>query len=447
MRDRFRRTFGSVRFRVTIAAALVFGIAFGIASMVLVRTVERRLEDRAENDGRLAIEAAAAQIRAGEDLSDVIVATRTPVFTWVIGPTGRVLYGSAFVPPGFDVATSQSSSGEEMASPAGDIVLFTQRVRGPDGTVTVAVASPLDSAQRSAETLGRGLWLLTALLTLGVGVLAWFIAGRALRPVEAIRSEVLAITSTTMHRRVPVPAGRDEVQRLAATMNEMLDRLEEASNRQREFVSDASHELRSPVASMRAELEVALRAPDRVEWQPLATRLLAENERLGRLVADLLELARLEEGQRDTTSAPVDMDELVLEDIARRSAPPRFETAAVTGGRALGSARQLTQVVHNLLDNAGRHARGTVAVSVGTDDGQVLLTVEDDGPGIAEEDRSRVFDRFARLDAGRARDAGGSGLGLALVKRIVETHGGTVRITDGTGPGGARFEVRLPSSN
>ncbi len=158
--------------------------------------------------------------------------------------------------------------------------------------------------------------MLTALLTLGVGVLAWFIAGRALRPVEAIRSEVLAITSTTMHRRVPVPAGRDEVQRLAATMNEMLDRLEEASNRQREFVSDASHELRSPVASMRAELEVALRAPDRVEWQPLATRLLAENERLGRLVADLLELARLEEGQRDTTSAPVDMDELVLEDIA-----------------------------------------------------------------------------------------------------------------------------------
>jgi signal transduction histidine kinase len=444
MRDGLRRTFGSVRFRIAVAAALVFGIAFGVASLVLVRTVETRLEDRAQNDGRLALETAVAQVRAGRDLSNVIVAARTPVYTWVIGPNGRVLAGSAFVPPGFDADTSGSSSGEQMGSPVGDVVLFTQRVVGPDGPVTVAVASPLDSAQRSAETLGRGLWLLTVVLTLGVGVLAWVIAGRALRPVENIRTEVLAISGTTMHRRVPVPDGRDEVRRLAETMNEMLDRLESASNRQREFVSDASHELRSPVAVMRTDLEVALRDPARAEWPALAQRLLRENERLSTLVDDLLELARLDEGGAVATHVPVDVDELVLADVELRGGPLRFDTSAVSGGRASGNPRQLAQVVRNLLDNASRHAASLVAVGLRTDDGRVVLTVEDDGPGIAAADRTRVFERFARLDAARARDAGGSGLGLALVKRIVESHGGTVQACEAERTTGARFEVRLP---
>jgi signal transduction histidine kinase len=333
-----------------------------------------------------------------------------------------------------------------MATPAGDVVLFTQRVQGPNGLLTVAVASPLDSAQRSADELGNGLWLLTAFLTLLVGALAWVIAGRALRPVEAIRTEVLAISGTTMHRRVPVPPGRDEVRRLAETMNEMLDRLEAASARQREFVSDASHELRSPVATMRTDLEVALRDPDHAAWPELATRLLAENERLGTLVDDLLELARLDEGRTDATYAAVDIDELVLDDVARRTGAIEFDTRAVSGGRVEGSGRQLTQVVRNLLDNAARHANRRVAVGVSTVGDEVVLSVEDDGPGIAPEDRARVFDRFTRLDAARARDAGGSGLGLALVKRIVSIHGGTVQVAETNGHGGARFEVRLPSA-
>jgi signal transduction histidine kinase len=443
MRDWLRHTFGSVRFRVTVAAALVFGVAFGVASLVLVRTVETRLEDRAENDGRLALETAVAQIRAGEDPSNVIVATRTPVFTWVISSDGQLLSGSAFIPPGFSL-TSTSRSGRQMASPLGDLVVFTQRVTGRDGPVTVAVASSLDSAQRSAETLGRGLWWLTAFLTLAVGVLAWVIAGRALRPVEAIRSEVLAISGTTMYRRVPIPAGRDEVRRLAETMNEMLDRLEQASARQREFVSDASHELRSPVAAMRTDLEVALRDPASADWPALAQRLLAENARLSALVDDLLELARLEEGQSDKSRGPVDVDELVLTDVEHRTGPVRFDTVAVSGGRAEGSARQLAQVVRNLLDNAAHHASRLVKVGVTTEGDEVVLTVADDGPGIAEADRDRVFDRFTRLDAARARDAGGSGLGLAVVKRIVLAHGGTIIVENGRDPGGARFVVRLP---
>ena len=444
MREAFRRTFGSVRFRVSIAAALVFGIAFGLASVVLVRTVENRLEDRAQNDGKLALETAVAQIRAGEDLSNVIVATRTPVFTWVIGPSGRVLYGSAFVPPGFDVATSTSRSGEEMATPVGDVVLFTQRVEGPNGPLTVAVASPLDSAQRSADELGNGLWLLTAFLTLLVGALAWVIAGRALRPVEAIRTEVLSISGTTMHRRVPVPAGRDEVRRLAETMNEMLDRLEAASARQREFVSDASHELRSPVATMRTDLEVALRDPDHANWPELATAP-ARRERATRRARRRPARARPARRRPDRRDIRRGRHRRAR---ARGRRPPHrrdpVRHRAVSGGRVEGSGRQLTQVVRNLLDNAARHASGRVAVSVATVGEEVVLSVEDDGPGIAPEDRARVFDRFTRLDAARARDAGGSGLGLALVKRIVSIHGGTVQVADTNGQGGARFEVRLP---
>jgi signal transduction histidine kinase len=440
MRDALRRTLGSVRFRVAVAATLVFGVAFALASVVLVHTVETRLEDRAEDDGRLALRRVVQQLEQGQSASGIVVESNTPVFTCIIGARGNVLYGTECAPRYADSATGEAVYG---VSPMGDVVFFTQRVAAPDGPVTVAVASPLENAQRSAAAFGRGLWWLTAFLTLGVGVLAWFIAGRALRPVESIRSEVLAISGATMHRRVPVPAGRDEVRRLAETMNEMLDRLERASNRQREFVSDASHELRSPVAAMRTDLEVALRDPQHANWPALAQRLLAENERLGALVDDLLELARLEEGIVDTARTTVDLDELVLAAVEHRPGPLRFDTTAVSGGRVVGSARQYSQVVRNLIDNAARHARAVVAVEVTTDDDEVVVSVEDDGPGIAEEDRERVFERFTRLDAARARDGGGSGLGLAVVKRIVVAHGGTVQITNGNGSG-ARFEVRLP---
>ena len=284
---------------------------------------------------------------------------------------------------------------------------------------------------------------LTAFLTVLVGVLAWVIAGRALRPVEAIRTEVLAISGETMHRRVPVPAGRDEVRRLAETMNEMLDRLEAASARQREFVSDASHELRSPVASMRTDLEVALRDPDAADWTALAQRLLTEDQRLGALVDDLLALARLEEGELDTARVAVDVDELVLADVGSRHGPIRFDTSGVSGGRADGSARQLAQVVHNLLDNAARHANHRVEVGVRTEADEVVLSVEDDGPGIADDDRERVFDRFTRLDAAARRRR------FRPRSRGRETdrprHGGTVCVENGV-PGGRQLRRAAPES-
>jgi signal transduction histidine kinase len=263
--------------------------------------------------------------------------------------------------------------------------------------------------------------------------------------VETIRTEVTAITHSSLDRRVSEPRARDEVGRLARTMNEMLDRLQRSSESQRQFVSDASHELRSPVAAIRATGEVALTHPDRADWRAVVQRMLAEDDRMEQIVGDLLDLARGEETPRPTT--PVDLDDVVLDEAARlRGSGTRVLVDRVSAGRVVGSHEQLTRVVRNLVDNAQRHAASAVRISLGQDDDTVTLTVEDDGPGIEPADRERVFERFTRLDEGRARDAGGLGLGLAMVRSIAERHGGSVTITDPVDPAlpGARFVVTLP---
>jgi signal transduction histidine kinase len=276
---------------------------------------------------------------------------------------------------------------------------------------------------------------------------AWYFTGRALKPVEAIRLEAESITGTTMHRRVPEPDTDDEVGRLARTMNAMLDRLENSAQKQRQFVSDASHELRSPLASIRTNLEVALHNPDRTDWPEVAQRALAEDVRMEDTVSELLDLARLDESEGPApldTLPDVDLDELVLDDTVQQRRVP-IDTSHVSAGRVHGRREQLQRVVRNLLDNAARHATSAVAVELRSTDDTVVLTVDDDGPGIPPEDRLRVFERFTRLDDGRARDAGGLGLGLAMVKAITEHHGGTVVVEDAP-LGGARLRVQLPAS-
>jgi signal transduction histidine kinase len=282
------------------------------------------------------------------------------------------------------------------------------------------------------------------ILVLLVGVIAWYLSGRALRPVEAIRAEVDEISGTTIHRRVPEPAADDEVGRLARTMNRMLERLETSSARQRDFVSNASHELRSPIAAIRATVEVALRRPDSTDWNEIAARILDEDKRMEETVSELLELARLDEDGAAVPTTTVDLDEVVLEET-RRVDGAIVRTGGVLAGRVQGSRPQLARVVRNLIANALRHADHLVDVSLRSDDGTVELVVDDDGPGIPAADRERVFERFARLDEGRARDAGGTGLGLAIVRAVVERHRGTVAVQDAPG-GGARFVVRLPAA-
>jgi signal transduction histidine kinase len=314
----------------------------------------------------------------------------------------------------------------------------------PLGRRTVVVARSTEDAGETTAAVAGLLAVGLPLLLAVVAVTTWVVVGRALAPVEAIRTEVDAISAAALHRRVPDPPADDEIGRLARTMNRMLARLEHAQARQRRLVSDASHELRSPVAAIRQHAEVALAHPDRTTVGELAGTVLAEDLRLQRLAEDLLLLTRADEHTLALRRRPVDLDDLVLAEARRlRGTGLRVDAAGVSAGRVEGDGAALRRLVRNLADNGARHAAGQLAFSVAERDGHVLLAVEDDGPGIPEADRQRVFERFVRLDDARARDDGGSGLGLAIVAELVTAHGGTVAI-DTSPLGGARVEVALP---
>lgn len=309
-------------------------------------------------------------------------------------------------------------------------------------TLTVHAGAPLAAEQEAVGSV-RGAMLagLPALL-LVVAAVTWLVTRRALRPVEGIRRELAAITaSQDLGRRVPEPGSRDEIARLARTTNETLSALETSVDRQRRFVADASHELRSPIASLRTQLEVGAAHPELLDL-PGA---VADTVRLQALAADLLLLARLDAGERPGRAA-VDLGALVREEVSQRTGDRIPVEVSVAEGGAVevsGSRGQLARVTGNLLDNAERHAERSVAVTVRAEGEDVCLEVADDGTGVPPPERERIFERFVRLDDARTRDDGGAGLGLALARDIASRHGGT--LTVGTSPrGGAAFTLRLP---
>jgi signal transduction histidine kinase len=310
----------------------------------------------------------------------------------------------------------------------------------------VIVAQSLQPAQDSAADLAALLAAGLPFLLLLVGGLTWLAVGRALRPVEEIRREVEQIEAGELHRSVTPPGTRDEVDRLAHTMNAMLVRLADAEDAQRRFVADASHELRTPLTGIRAQLEVDLAHPERADWPATARGVLEDAIELQQLVGDLLALAELDAGRSvEPFRRPVDLDDVVLSEVARvrSTATVEIDARSVSGAQVLGDEGQLTRVVRNLLDNGVRHAAGRVTVELEERDVAACLRVTNDGPEIPTGDRARVFERFARLDDARGTDSGGTGLGLAIVREIVQRHGGTVEVLDGPG---AAFLVTLPLS-
>lgn len=323
----------------------------------------------------------------------------------------------------------------------------TVRLQTGNGPAELSAYSPLVDVQQSVELLKRSLYIAVPALVAAVGVLAWAMTGRALSPVNAITRRVRDISSRTLYERVPVPHTRDEIEALARTMNQMLDRLEESSGRERQFLANASHELRSPVAAIRAQIETAMAYPDPDRWQQVGSTVLAQGSRLEDLVSNLFALTRLDESAgREMHATDVDMDELVMEST-RHVTRARLDLSRVGAARVLGDVQQLESVVRNLVDNAARHAESVVHIELTTEGETALLAVEDDGPGVPQDQREQVFKRFVRLEEGRSRDSGGAGLGLSLVREIVERHGGEVHLADAKFDGathGARFEVRLP---
>ena len=306
----------------------------------------------------------------------------------------------------------------------------------------LTVARPLEGVDDAVAATGVLLAVAVPLVLALVGVVLWVVSTRALAPVERLRRQVDAIDATDLDQRVD--AGRDdELGALARTMNRMLDRIEQSQITQRRFVSDASHELRSPLATIRQHAELARAHPGASSLEGLSEVVIDEGARMQELVEGLLVLARLDEG-RGGAMAPTDIDDLALAEAQRlRGMGVQVDARGIGPGRVEGSGPLLARAVRNLVDNAARHARTVVTLRVVQRDGQVVLQVEDDGTGIPPAQREHVFDRFARLDEARARDAGGSGLGLAIVREVARAHGGTVTVGDGAS-GGALFTMSLP---
>ncbi|MFB8273878.1 sensor histidine kinase [Streptomyces sp. NPDC055955] len=317
------------------------------------------------------------------------------------------------------------------------------RAGTPSTPMTVYAAVLTEDVDNSLAKLTRGLAIGVPMAVATLTGVAWLLTGRALRPVEVLRAQTAEISVSDLSRRLDVSPSADALGRLATTLNDLLARLESSTQKQRQFIADASHELRSPLSSLHTQLEVAARHPDSADWRRLGPVLVEDSERLSRLVDDLVRLARLDAHPRFRTRN-VDLDEIVFAEVqrARQRTHLTIDQHTVSAARVDGDADALTRVVRNLLDNAIRHATLRIDVSLRALDGTAQLVVSDDGPGIPVPDRQRVFDRFTRLDDARARDTGGSGLGLAIVRDIITVHHGTVHVEDNAP--GARLIVRLP---
>jgi signal transduction histidine kinase len=430
----------SVRVRTTAAAVGVLGVALLLAGIALVAGLHLALGRDLRAGATLRAAEVARSVDSGADVSPELAGADA---VQVLGADGEVMAASPQLTG--RSAMARLAAGESRTIDVGfdDDTYLVVAASAGDRTVLLARSREnlVEATQALTLLLGVGL----PLLLLIVGATTWRLAGRALAPVDAMRADVDAISAAALHRRVPRPATRDEIDRLAVTMNRMLDRLERARVRERAFIADASHELRSPIASIRQHAEVALAHPDRTSTGDLAAVAHAESLRMQVLVDDLLLLARADEQGLRRSNLPVDLDDLVFGEATRlrEEAAVAVDTSAVSPVRIDGDAAGLRRMLRNLVENAARHAGGKVALALAEVDGQAVIHVDDDGPGIPPAERRRVFDRFVRLDESRSRAGGGSGLGLAIVAEIAAAHGGEVTVGDSP-LSGARFTIRIP---
>ncbi|WP_435603397.1 sensor histidine kinase [Streptomyces sp. bgisy130] len=464
---------GSVRARAAAGATVVVALALIAAGTAVLLVLRGNLQNQAGLEAQVAAREVAAKIATGTaygklDLPDgdehpvVVVADDGRVRA--VGEDVRTVDGKrvgpaqgagSVVPP--PAEEDEDGEDDDRALKPGEVdddVAYRDGTADVDGTVadyrfavveakdtrgeqaTVWAGSALAPERDAVGSVRDAMLLGLPLLLVVVAGVTWLVTRRALRPVEGIRGEMAAITaSTDLSRRVPVPSSKDEIGRLARTTNETLAALESAVERQRRFVADASHELRSPIASLRTQLEVGVAHPELLD----VPGAVEDTVRLQRLAADLLLLARLDAGERPG-EARVDLAAMVREESSQRVAdrvPVR--TGELASVEVAGSRGQLGRVLGNLLDNAQRHAVASVRVAVVREGEWAVLRVEDDGPGVPESERERIFERFVRLDDARARDDGGAGLGLAIARDVAVRHGGSLAVRTGS-----VFELRLP---
>jgi signal transduction histidine kinase len=483
------RLFGSVRSRATLAATLVVAVALVAAGTAVLLSLRSNLVGQAGTEAEHTARAVATDIALKRPDEPLSVDSDEPV--QVLDENQNLLAasedlerisgtGTGAVRPQPQTSPRGAESGEDSDDDAdddsaqsldpGEISEHTSFTNGTAtldgetddyrfaqvhvevegrGQLTVYAGAPLSAEQGAVRTALTVMLIGFPLLLAVVAVVTWLVTRRALRPVEGIRTEMAAITaSEDLARRVPVPDTHDEVARLALTTNETLAALEASVERQRRFVADASHELRSPIASLRTQLEVGAAHPELLDLDGA----VEDTVRLQGLTADLLLLARLDAGERPGTAfsrgtTPKPPARFDLGALAREQAEGRAGvTVDAQVVQVAGSRAQVGRVLTNLLDNARRHARSAVTVTVRQEGDRAVVAVADDGDGVAETDRERIFERFVRLDEARSRDDGGAGLGLAIARDVAVRHGGT--LTVGRAPtGGALFELRLPQAH
>ncbi len=444
----------SLRGRVTLAATAALAVALAAAALLLASTLRLSLIRNLDSSARQGAREVAALADANR-LPNPVPAGPGTVTIQVLDSQGRITHVSPdadrlvpLLPPRVAAANARAGravflDGRPFGLP-GEVRVATVAIRG-GGTVIAAVA--YNPVAESLSTVGHALLIGTPVLLILLAGTSWLIVGSTLRPIAELRRGAQDVTRTGQPRALPVPAAHDEVHSLAVTLNDMLSRLGMAQQRQRGLISDTAHELRSPIASIRAQLEVALDHPDSQDWRQTAGDVLADTLRLAALAEDLLVLARLDEADKPRVAQPVELSKLAADVISRSlDAPVPVTLAQAEPCQVTGDPDGLGRMLGNLIDNAARYARTQVTVTVSLDGAAARLCVADDGPGIPAVDRERAFGRFTRLETARSRDddAGGAGLGLAIVRATARAHGGSAWLEDAAP--GLRAVVLLPGA-
>ena len=450
------RWFWRLKLRTRLMAIGVFGltVALLVAGFALYFGLRYAIGRNIDNQAR----ADAGQVVAlinGNSLPDPIPISGALVVQ-VLDAQHRVVAASAaadrLTPLLNDEELSDTAAGRALtvsgsrAGVAGPLRVVSETAGPANAPSTVIAAVSASDADHAAELVRDAALILFPLLLLILAAFAWRVIGRALQPVEALRSAAARISGTDADEELPVPVARDEISALAVTLNQMLARLSQARNRQRSFVSDAAHELRSPVASMQMQLEIAERGADPRPAAILAADVLIDLQRLTTIVEDLLTLAKSDAGDVPVRSVPTDVRELTLHYVDRveQSADVTLEVRPGPAVQMHTDPDKLGRAFRNLLENALRYAKSRVIVDVSAGPSLLLISVVDDGPGIPVADRDRVFERFTRLTEARDRESGGAGLGLAIAAELVAHLEGTITLSDGPNGRGLRAELRCP---
>jgi signal transduction histidine kinase len=441
---------GTVRARVTAVAGLALTAAV-VLGLVVMYWLQLNSADRTIQGQLRTYATQIEQSAAGGTFPRTLPASvlDPAAQAQVLAPDGTVLAATRNLIGKPALYTLAPGSATPVRQPAADGVLasdlsvYGEHVTAGGMPVTIITTTRTYLQSQVNQTFARLLVIgVPFLLVLACGTV-WLVAGRALRPVEQIRGAVTAITLADLSQRVPEPGTDDEIGRLARTMNDMLARLDDSAARQRRFVADASHELRSPLTAIRTGLEVGLSHPDRAPWPQMAGRAVRQSQRLEQLIAELLVLAKADAHQLAARRQPVDLAALLADLRAATPAPGiSIDLSVAPGTATTGNPEDLSRMFRNLLDNAVRYARHRVLVTANARPEGVVVEIADDGPGIPEEERERVFGRFVRLDTSREQASGSAGLGLAIAREIAAAHGATIVLTEAAG-GGTRAVVTL----